>query len=52
MSDMRKNATIRIIARSVQKIRSPHKTEQIETAGYEDEMRDDVRDLIESDNNT
>jgi len=52
MSDMRKNATIRMIDRRVQKIRSHHETERIETAGYEDEMGDDVRDLIESDDNT
>jgi len=48
----RKKATIRKINRRVQKIRSDHETERIETAGYEDEMGDDVRDLIESDNNT
>ena len=51
MFDMRKNTTIRMIDRWVQKIRSHHDTERIETAGYEDVMGDDVRDLIESDNN-
>ena len=49
---MRKNARIRIIDRYVQKIRSQQETERIETAGYEDEIGDDVRDLIESDDNT
>jgi hypothetical protein len=52
MTEARKNATIRKIDRRVQKIRSHHQTEQIATAGYEDEMGDDVRDLIESDDNT
>ena len=52
MSDTRKNATILKINRRVQKIRSQHETERIETAGYEDEIGDDVRDLIESDDNT
>ena len=52
MSNMRKNLTIQMIDRRLQKIRSYHETERIETAGYEDEMGDDVRDLIESDDNT
>ena len=52
MAEARKKATIRKINRCVQKIQSHHKTERIETAGYEDEMGDDVRDLIESDDNT
>ena len=51
MTEARKNATIQKIDRRVQKIRSQHETERIETAGYEDEMGDDVRDLIESDDN-
>ena len=38
--------------RRVQEIRSQHETEQIKTAGYEDEMGNDVHDLIESDNNS
>jgi len=38
--------------RCVQKIRSYHETERIETAGAEDEIGDDVRDLIECDDNT
>ena len=29
----------------MQKIQSQHETERIETAGYEDEIWDDVRDL-------
>ncbi|PUU72134.1 hypothetical protein B9Z19DRAFT_1139310 [Tuber borchii] len=41
MAEARKNATIRKIDRHVQKIRSQHETERIETAGYEDEMGDD-----------
>jgi len=52
MAEARKKATIRKINRCVQKIRSHHETERIETAGYEDEMGDDVRDLIESNDNT
>ena len=48
----RKNTTILKINRHMQKIRSQHKTERIETAGYEDEMGDDMRDPIESDDNT
>ena len=51
MTKVRKNATIQKIDKCVQKIRSQHKTEQIKTAGYEDEMGDDVCDLIESDDN-
>ena len=51
MTEAQKNATIQKIDRQVQKIQSQHDTEQIETAGYEDEMGNDVRDLIESDNN-
>ena len=51
MAEVRKNATIQKIDRQVQKIWSQHETEQIETAGYEDEMGDDQRDLIESDDN-
>jgi len=52
MAEAPKKATIRKINRWVQKIGSHHETERIATAGYEDEMGDDVRDLIESDNNT
>ena len=52
MSDMRKNATIWMIEKCMQKIRSQHETERIETAKYEDEMGDDVHDLIESNDNT
>jgi len=52
MAEAQKKATIRKIKRCVQKIRSHHETERIETAGYENEMGDDVRDLIESDDNT
>jgi len=52
MAKARKKVTIRKINRCVKKIRSHHETERIETAGYEDEMEDDVRDLIESDDNT
>ena len=52
MSDTWKNATILKIKTCVQKIRSQHKTERIETAGYEDEVGDYVRDLIKSDDNT
>ena len=52
MSDMRNNATILKINRRVQKTRSQRETEQIETAGYEDEMGDELRHLNESDNNT
>ena len=36
----------------VQEIRSQHKTEQIKTAEYGDEMGNDVLDLIESDKNS
>ena len=49
---MWENATILKVNRRVQKIRPQHETERIETAGYDDEMGDDVRDLIESDDNT
>lgn len=49
MTEARKNATIRKIDKRVQKIRSQHETERIQTTGYEDEMGDDVRDLVESD---
>ena len=49
MTEVRKKATIRKIDKRVQKIRSQHEWEGIETTGYEDEMGDDVRDLIESD---
>ena len=52
MAEARKKATIRKINRCVQKIRSHHETERIETAGYKDEMGDDVRDLSETDDNT
>ena len=52
MSDTGKNATILKINRRVQRIRSQDKTERIETAEYEDEMGDNVRDLIESYDNT
>jgi len=52
MSDMRKKATIQEGERYVQKISSQHETERIESAGYEDDTGDDVRDLIESDDNT
>jgi len=52
MAEPRKKATIQKINRCVQKIRSHHETERIATAGYEDEMGDDVHDLIESDDNT
>ena len=52
MAEARKKATIRKINRCVQKIRSHHETERIKTAAYEDEKGDDVRDLIESDDNT
>jgi len=45
-------ATIRKINRCVQKIWSHHKRERIETAMYKDEIGDNVRDLIESDDNT
>ena len=51
MAEAQKNVTIQKIDRQVQKVQSQYETEQIKTAGYEDEMRDDVRDLIESDNN-
>jgi len=52
MAEARKKPTIRKINRCVQKIRSHHETERIETAGYEDEMGDDLCNLIESDHNT
>jgi len=52
MAEGRKKASIRKINRCVQNIQSHHKTEPIETALYEDEMVDDVRDLIESDDNS
>ena len=42
----------RMIDGRLQKIRSNNETEQIETAGYKDEIGDDERDLIESDHNT
>ena len=41
-----------MIESRVQKIRSHHVTERIETPGYEDDMGDDLRDLIDSDDNT
>ncbi|KAG0638798.1 hypothetical protein HOY80DRAFT_1076947 [Tuber brumale] len=51
MSEARKNATIRKIEKRVQKIRSQHETERIETTGYKDDMGDNVHDLIESHEN-
>jgi len=52
MAEARKKANIQKISRWMQKIRSHHETERIKPAGYEDEMGDDVRDLIEGDDNT
>jgi len=52
MAEVWKKATIRKINRCVQKIKSHHERERIETAGFEDEMGDDVCNLIESDDNT
>ncbi|KAG0638240.1 hypothetical protein HOY80DRAFT_1048520 [Tuber brumale] len=39
------------IEKRMQKMRSQHETERIETTAYEDDKGDDVRDLIESDEN-
>jgi len=52
MAEAHRKATIQKINSCVQKIRSHHEIERIETARYEDEMGDDVGDLIESDDNT
>jgi len=52
MAEAGKKATIQEVNRCVQKIRSHHETEEIETAWYKDDMWDDQHDLIESDDNT
>jgi len=51
MAEAQKKVKIRKINRCVQKIWSHHKRERIKTAGYKDKMGDNLRDLIESDDN-
>jgi len=52
MSDTWNKVTIRKTDRHVQKIRSLNETERNETGGYKDNMGDDMRNLVESDDNT
>jgi len=52
MAKARKTVTIGKIKRWVKKIRSHHVTGGIETAEYEDEMGDNVRGFIQSNDHT
>jgi len=52
MSDTQNNTTILNINRRVQNIWWQHEKTRIETAGYEDTIGDDVRHLMDRDDNT